>query len=239
MIDIHAHLLYEVDDGAKNIEDSLRILRDLENLGYKEIVLTPHYIKDSNYNSTKIDNEKRLILLKEKLREEKININLFLGNEIFIDNDIIYLIKQGIVSSLNNSKYFLIELPMSGEFEGYEDILKEIIDMGYHVILAHPERYFSFQKNFDRIYSLEKMGILFQSNIESIIGSYGLGAKKLVRRLLKEKKITFLATDIHHRKKDYHIWDKAKKKMLKYIKEDEYNLMTDINPKKYIFNEDR
>ena len=125
---------------------------------------------------------------------------------------------------------------MSGEFEGYIEVFTELMEKGYKVILAHPERYLSFQKDYKKVNELESIGILFQSNIESIIGNYGKRARKMVKKLLKDKKISFLATDIHHRKRDYTKWDKAKKKYLKYLSEDEYKKLTIDNPLKVINN---
>lgn len=125
---------------------------------------------------------------------------------------------------------------MSGEFEGYIEVFTELMEKGYKVILAHPERYLSFQKDYKKINELESIGVLFQSNIDSINGGYGKKAKKLVKKLIKEHKISFLATDIHRRKRDYTKWDKAKKKILKYLSIDEYNKLTIDNPLKVINN---
>ena len=224
MIDIHSHLLYGVDDGCKTIEESIEILRDLESLGYTDIVLTPHYIVNSKYTSSKKDNRNKINALKKELQKQQIHINLYLGNEIYIDEKIDYLLKNKQVTSLNDSDYLLIELPMSGEFPGYEDILFDLISKGKKVILAHPERYFAFQKDFHKINELEKMGVLFQCNIESIVNGYGKSTRKLVKRLFKEKKVTFLASDIHHRKK-YDIWNKAIIKIKKYLGNEEYEAL--------------
>ena len=230
MTDIHNHLLYGIDDGSKSLEESVSVLRDLKNYGYDNVILTPHYIIDSKYNNPRSDNLKRLDVLKSALAEEKIDINLYLGNEIFIDNDIYYYLKKGLMSSLNGSNYILVELPMSGEYSEYKEIFRYLIDKGYHVILAHPERYVSFQKDFNKVYELEKIGVYFQSNLDSIIGGYGVAAEKTIKRLLKEKKVAFLATDIHHKKRDYSKWDKAKKIALKYISEKEFDLLVNKNP---------
>ena len=122
MTDIHNHLLFGVDDGSKSIEDSVDILRDLERAGYKNVILTPHYIKDSNYSSPALENYKRLKELKEALKENHININLFLGNEIYIDEEILELLQRKEIYSLNGTNFLLIELPISGEYEGYQEI---------------------------------------------------------------------------------------------------------------------
>ena len=231
MIDIHCHLLYGVDDGASNIEESIDVLKDLANNGYSDVILTPHYIKDTKYSSTRINNYNKLKELRRALKINNINIKLHLGNEIYIDEDIYKLLAEGVISTLNNTRFILIELPMSGEYEGYKYILEDLINKGCQVILAHPERYASFQEDFSKIYELENMGVYFQSNLDSIIGGYGQAAEKMMERLLAEKIISFLATDIHHKKHDYNKWIKAKQKALEYISEEEFNILVYENPK--------
>ena len=234
MTDIHNHLLFGIDDGSKTIEESIDVLKDMKKCGYDNIILTPHYIKDSKYNNPRIDNLRRMNELQETLNNEGIDIKLYLGNEIFIDEDIYELLMKEEMSSLNGTNYLLIELPMNGEYDEYKEIFNDLIKKGYNIILAHPERYLSFQKDFNRIYELEKIGVYFQSNLDSIIGGYGEHAEKTIKRLLKEKKIAFLGTDIHHKKHDYTKWQKAKTIALKYITEREFDILTDRNPSQLI-----
>ena len=234
MIDIHCHLIYGVDDGSKSLEESVDVLRDLKRSGFDSVILTPHYIKDSTYKSSRENNLRKLEILKKAIKDCNIDINLYLGNEIYIDEDITDLLENGTISSLNNSGYLLIELPMSGDYPDYKDIFRYILNKGYRVILAHPERYVSFQKDFNKVYELERLGIYFQSNLDSILGRYGEAAEKTVKRLLKEKKIAFLATDIHHKKHDYHKWEEAKNIALKYISKREWEIITKENPSQLI-----
>ncbi|MBP3635024.1 MAG: hypothetical protein J6J17_01005 [Bacilli bacterium] len=234
MIDIHSHLLYGVDDGSKSIEESVLIIKKLNKIGFTDIILTPHYINYSSYNSCKTNNSIRFQDLKIRLANENINVNLYLGNEIYIDDEIMDLLKNNTISSLNDSKYLLIELPMSGEHESYYDIFLDLINIGYKVILAHPERYISFQKDFNKIYELKEIGVLFQCNIGSILDEYGKKARKTIIRLLKEHLITFVSTDIHHEKKNYMFVENAKKKFRKYITEKEINDLFENNAKKII-----
>ena len=198
MIDIHSHLLFGVDDGSRTLEESVHVIKKLSEVGYTDIILTPHYINDSTYVSTREENLDVLKRLKVGLIRNNVNVNLYLGNEIYIDSEIANLLKNNIISSLNDTKYLLIELPMSGENEIYYDVFLDLINMGYKVILAHPERYISFQKDFNKIYELKELGVLLQSNVGSVLGDYGRGAKKTIKRLLKENLITFMGTDIHH-----------------------------------------
>lgn len=234
MTDIHSHLIYGVDDGAKTLEESIEILSDLKKCGYDNIILTPHYIKDSTYQSTKEENLKKLKVLRAALKYYNIDLNLYLGNEIYIDDNIYELLQSGKITSLNNTRYLLIELPMSGIYDEYKEIFISLMKKGYRVILAHPERYKSFQEDFNKIYELESIGVYFQSNLDSIVGKYGENAEKIIKRLLKEKKIAFLASDIHHKKHDYDKWKTAKEIALKYITEEEYNILVNENPSQLI-----
>lgn len=234
MIDIHSHLIYGVDDGSKDIETSLKVLSNLSENGVTDIILTPHYIVDTNYVSKKTDN---IIKLKELQREVKklgININLYLGNEIYIDKDILKYIKENKMCSLNNTEYILVELPMSGVYEDYLDIFSNLINIGFKVILAHPERYTSFQKDYSLINEVVATGVLLQSNIDSIVGGYGKEAKRTMKYILKNKLVSFVGTDIHNNKSDYSYINKAINKFKKYLTDDEINDILNKNAMKII-----
>ena len=112
MVDIHCHLLFNIDDGAchllfniddgaKSCNESITIIKDMVSCGYTDIIITPHYISNSSYASPKINNISLLNTLKERLNDEEIKVNLYLGNEIFIDYDVLDLLKEELVSSLN------------------------------------------------------------------------------------------------------------------------------------------
>ena len=234
MIDVHSHLLYGIDDGSRTLEESIYIINKLKSIGITDIILTPHYIKDSLYVSPKNENLRLLKELQSKLNEKKIGVNLYLGNEIYIDEDIELLLKKNEISSLNDSKYLLIELPMSGEKENYTDIFLDLINAGYIVVLAHPERYHSFQKDFNKIYELNDIGILFQCNIGSMIGEYGSNAKKVLKRMLKEDLVYMFGTDIHRNKKDYNFLENAKNKIRRIVSEEKLNDLMINNAKKII-----
>ena len=233
MIDTHSHILYGIDDGSRNIEESINIIKSYNEIGIKNIILTPHYIKDTSYMSPRQNNLKILENLKKSLKENNINTNLYLGNEIYIDKDITKLLEQNEINSLNNTKYLLIELPMSGKKEGYYDIFLDLINKGYKVVLAHPERYKSFQQDFEKVYELEDIGVLFQCNIGSIVGEYGTSAKKVMKRMLKENLVYMLGTDVH-RYKDYDFIIKANKKIKKYTKKEQYIKIIKENAKELL-----
>lgn len=234
MIDIHNHLLFGIDDGSESLEDSINALRIMGSLGYTDIILTPHYIKDSSYSSSASENFKILKKLKKAVKENNIDINLYLGNEIFMDDDIYDLLKKEEIYSLNGSAYLLIELPMNGEYPNYIDIFEYLMDKGCHVILAHPERYFAFQEDFDKIKELHDIGVLFQCNISSLNGKYGRSPEKLIKKLLKSKMVSFLGTDTHHTILTMKDFNKAKKTALKYISNSEFENLVINNPSEII-----
>ncbi len=196
MIDIHSHLLPGVDDGFKTIEGSLKQLKQAEEEGVTSIVLTPHYILNSEFESSYAKNKKIFSLLEKEKNKLGINVNLYLSNEIYINDNIDKLIKSKKINPINN-KYLLIELPLNNNLINAENIIFDLISKGYKVILAHPERYMIFKKDRKRIDKYLSMGVMLQGNYKSLFGKYGKEAKKLLKYLLKTKKITFLGSDIH------------------------------------------
>lgn len=198
MTDIHSHVLFSLDDGSYSIEESLELLKKMKSLGYNNIILTPHYIKGSDYNANNERKRNNFYLLKEAIKEQNLNINIYLGNEIFITDNIPELIEQDEISSLNHTRYLLIEFPFHNQILNLEDIIYEIKLKGYIPVIAHPERYTYFQDNYDLVEELKDMDVLFQCNYVSILGYYGKSAEKLFKYLLKKRYVSFLGSDIHH-----------------------------------------
>lgn len=235
MIDLHSHILPGIDDGAAAIENSLDLVRELYSGGVTEIFATPHYIDETIYDSPRRANLKLVSELQKRLDAEGILAKIHLGNEIYINRDILSLLGAGEISSMGGSKYLLVELPMSGDFPGYSDIFLELIRAGYKVILAHPERYVTFQKDFDLIIELFDMGVLLQCNIGSFVDQYGKAARKLAVKLAKKKMIFGVGTDIHHlRGEDF--LPGAMKKLSKYYNSEELEELLVGNPRKIIQN---
>ncbi len=196
MIDFHSHILPGVDDGFKSMDDSLEELKIASEEGITDIVLTPHYICDSSYSSSASDNKKifnKLVKQKDKLG---INVNLYLSNEIYINDNIEELVNKKLINPINK-KYLLIELPLNGYIQNSKRIIFKLISNGYKVILAHPERYPFLKENKDAIKDFLDMGVLLQGNFMSLFGRYGKHSKKLLKYYLKKNYISFLGSDFH------------------------------------------
>ena len=133
MIDIHSHLLPGVDDGFKAIEGSLEQLKQAQEEGVTDIVLTPHYVLNSEFESSYAQNKKIFSLLEKEKNKLDINVNLYLSNEIYINDNIEKLVKTKKVNPINN-KYLLIELPLNNNLLNAENIIFDLISKGYKVI---------------------------------------------------------------------------------------------------------
>lgn len=219
MKDLHSHLCYGIDDGCKTIEESISILKKMAESGITDIFLTPHYIEDSKYNANNRKKQEILKKIKEMCRVENINVNLYLGNEIFLTDNVINLIKKGEIKTLNDSKYLLIELPMFQKDPNTRTILHNVITAGYIPIIAHPERYEYIDKKFEYLKDLQALGVLFQGNYQSLFGKYGKQAKKNLQKMIKANIISFLGTDIHHEEKLH--TDKLFKEIKKLVKSED------------------
>lgn len=238
MRDLHSHYLPGVDDGSKSLEVTKNMLKNAYKNGVTDIIFTPHYILDSRFMSSKSANE-RIIEPIIKFAKEEYNINVFLGNEVYCNSEMLDLYKRGEISTLNNSRYMLIEIPMYSKINNVKSIFFELISNGITPILAHPERYTAYYNDLDFFFELREMGVLMQMNASSIVGEYGSKAKKMVTKLLKANLISFVGSDIHsdqEAKND--LIPKIEKKLKKIVGEDQFIEITINNFARVIRNDD-
>ena len=223
MTDTHSHILFNIDDGSNNIEESIAILKEMAEVGFKHVILTPHYIEGTEYSVTNEEKDIRFALLEKRIKEENLDITIHLGNEIFLHNNLIASIEGAKCYGLNKSNYLLVELPFHNQIRGLIDILYEFKVKGYIPIIAHPERYTYLQDNPDLVDKLKEEGTLFQCNYSSILGYYRKDAERLIKYMLKKHYVDYLGTDIHHINKAFVLdnFAKIKKNIIK-ITGDEY-----------------
>lgn len=233
MKDLHSHFLYGVDDGSRSLEETKLMLKNAYENGVTDIVFTPHYIEDSKYQSVVSDNE----IILNKIKEEcKYKINLYLGNEVYINNNILKYYKEKKLTTINNSRYMLIEIPMHSKINEVKSIFFELISNGIIPILAHPERYSAYYKDFEFFYDLRCMGVLMQINFASLVGLYGHHAEIMAKKLLKLNLISFVGSDIHSPDNRFNYLKKAEKIVLKCVGEDRKKEIMQDNFTKVINN---
>lgn len=227
MIDVHSHILPEIDDGSSSYEESIEILKEAKEAGFDEIISTSHYY----LNEYTTNEEKRKELLKKLSEDKNNNVNLHLGSEIYICSNIAELIEQNEASTMNGSKYVLFEIHLRGECPELKNVIIDLQSKGYKLILAHPERYEIFQKNPTRVEEILELGVYLQSNFLSIIGEYGKAAQKTVELFLKHDMISFLGTDVHREKRYFPRVKNASEKIIDIIGKDSFDILTNENPK--------
>lgn len=199
-IDIHSHLLPGIDDGAKNFDDSLRLIQALMGFGISEFVTTPHRIQHVWDNSTEKIKITEVATLKELERHE-IKIPFRVAAEYMMDDHFVKLFQSGDVLTLKDN-YVLVEMSyLNAPIQLYE-ILFDLQVSGYIPVLAHPERYLFYHSNFDEYLKLKKAGCLFQLNLPTVVGYYGEAILKIAEKLLQKGLYDFVGSDVHH---DNHI----------------------------------
>ena len=199
IVDIHSHLLPGIDDGAKDLKNSIELIKKMSSYGIKNFITTPHVLGDVYPNNSNTIKEK-LIEVQNELKHQNISdVSISAAAEYMMDEQFVKLLKKDDILALKDN-FILVEMSyFSAPFNLYE-ILFEIQLKGYKPILAHPERYNFYHANFENYYKLKKAGCLFQLNLLSLTPQYGSNVQKVSLKLLQEDFYDFVGTDTHHKK---------------------------------------
>ncbi|MEB8108842.1 capsular biosynthesis protein [Staphylococcus equorum] len=220
MIDIHNHILVDVDDGPKNIEESIDLINQAHSEGVTDIVATPHHLQPRYDNNIQVVKEK-LNELRENELIKQLGINLYPGQEIRVTDQVIDDIHNGKIEGINNSKYLLVEFP-SNEVPHYSHkLFYELQTMGYVPIIAHPERNKAITENLDILFDLVNGGALSQITSSSLLGDFGRKVKKISLQMIDNNLTHFVASDAHSSSVRPFVMDKLfREKSLKTYYED-------------------
>lgn len=197
-VDIHSHLLPGIDDGAKDLSQSIQLIKKMRSYGIKNFITTPHVLGDIYPNSSFIIKEKLEEVKEELLNQSIKDVSINTAAEYMMDEQFSKLLEKNDILTLNDN-YILVEMSyFNAPFNLYE-ILFEIQLKGYKPILAHPERYNFFHNNFENYYKLKKAGCLFQLNLLSLTPQYGKNTQKISSKLIEENMYDFVGSDTHHK----------------------------------------
>jgi len=208
LVDMHSHLLPGIDDGVKDFAESLEIIRNLYKMGYRKLITTPHIMSDFYRNTPEI-----IRPLCEELRHElkKNNIDMVVecAAEYYLDDYFEEELKKKNLMCFGD-KYVLVETSYLNSANNFFELIFDIKMGGYQPILAHPERYVYLFDDFEKYKDIFARDILFALNLASLVGYYSKEGKKIAERLIKEKMVHFVGTDVHHVKHLPHLYNAIK-----------------------------
>lgn len=192
MIDLHSHILPELDDGSQSLAESLAMARMAVDSGITAMVATPHCAYDRTQEV-----QESWQLLTEALRDNGIPLKLYPGMEIFGTADTVRLLKEGKLLTLNGSQYPLVEFDFRSGGETETLVLRSLCKAGYRPVVAHPERYSYVQRNPHLVNQWHWMGCLLQVNRGSLLGRFGRQAQAMAVEMVERGFAAAVATDAH------------------------------------------
>lgn len=196
-VDIHSHLLFGIDDGAKDLEDALSMIQKMAANGIQDFITTPHILGDLYPNTPTIIHNKLKAVQNALSQHHLEHIRITAAAEYMMDEQFSALLEKDELLPLKG-KYVLVEMSYFSPPLNLYDILFQIQLKGYKPVLAHPERYFSYHNKIQAYHKLKRTGCLFQLNLLSLTPHYGKNVQKTARLLLKENLYDFVGTDAHH-----------------------------------------
>lgn len=196
MIDIHTHIIPNVDDGSPDLETSLAMIRHEIDIGVKEIICTPHHIY-RRYEKSVEEIKSQFNLLEEAVEKENLPIKLYLGQEICYTHreDQIKMLREGKLLTLNKTNRILLEFSFTREPEDLLDVFYNFSINGYEVIVAHIERY--EWMTYEKALAIRNEGAKIQINSNSYLGLTTWKEKRFVKKLLKKDLVDYVASDTH------------------------------------------
>lgn len=197
MIDIHSHILPGLDDGAGDMNESIRMLRLARRQGIAQVVATPHY--SHSFQNTSPDQIRSLCREVQEAAQSRLKaeIRVWSGQEIMYDGDVLDLLERGSILTLADSRYVLTEFLPTAPYSYIQGAVRELSLAGYKPILAHAERYLYLREK-DRVDEIRKQGAYIQVNIRRVGEKWYDGTTRWCRKMLRRRKIDFLGTDMHN-----------------------------------------
>lgn len=199
MIDIHSHLIPGIDDGAKNMDDALSLLRLAVDDGIERAILTPH-MHFARFNNTQKTINDKFLLLKQAARDENIAIELAVSAEVRFDSEILNLLMSNqlpMYGEFEGQRYMLLELPHSHIPVGCVELIKYLKKHNVTPVIAHPERNRDLLAAPEKIYQFASLGCWFQITASSITGCFGEDCQRLALQYIERGFAHVVASDAH------------------------------------------
>lgn len=197
MIDIHAHILPFIDDGAVSWEEAVEMCNMAYYDGIRAIVATPH-IMDGLYPNKKTDIVRKVEELRERI---EVPLSVLWGADVRVSADLVSRIKAGIIPTINDKNYLLLELPFDRIPPNFDRLIFDMQMNGITPVLTHPERCLWVKGNLKPILSrFIELGMIIQMNAGSLTGAFGKEAKAMASEMLRSGLVHVVASDCHSTK---------------------------------------
>ena len=196
MIDIHTHILFGVDDGARTLEESIALIKHEITRGITDIFLTPHLISGSHQTASKETILAHFNQLVQEVQRLQLSVRLHLGSEIYYVDSLLERIKKNEFFSLGDSNQYLVEFSTRLKTLNLEEVIYQSGLENIQIMIAHPERY--IHVDIAELLHLKPMGALLQINQSSLDGKEGFTIKRRAKKLVKLGIVDFIASDLHH-----------------------------------------
>lgn len=198
MVDIHCHILPGLDDGAGNMSDAIEMAELAFSSGIKSLIATPHCnIPGSFHNYWGLSLEDEFVNLRRELNRRNIALNVYPGQEVFLEAGFLDMLHQGKLITLNESRYMLVEFDVNERADVAYRKLQQLLAEGCVPIVAHPERYGFVNEQKEAVYRMKDLGALLQINRGSIKGAFGRTIRRKAMEILSSYQADFIATDAH------------------------------------------
>ncbi len=193
--DIHTHILYGTDDGAKTFDDTKAMIKFAYDEGTRLICLTPHFFP-AFFGDNHEQSEEAFSVLKCFCEKHYPDLELVLGNELGYKHDSIIWLQGGLCRPMGDTNYLLVEFLVDDSEDQIAEGVYRLQNAGYAPIIAHAERYKKL--TFDRIWSFRENGVLIQINADSVLKTKGLFGDKRTKKLIKKGYVDFVSSDAHN-----------------------------------------
>ena len=202
MIDIHSHIIFDVDDGPKTLEDSRRLLEESYRQGVRTIISTSHRRKGM-FETPEEKIAANFKQVQELAKQVADDLTVLYGAEIYYTSDILQKLEEGTFPSLGDTKYVLIEFSMNTPYKDIHSALGNVIRLGMTPVVAHIERYHCLENDEKKVQELINMGCYTQINSSSVLKPKLLGdshkfMKKRTQFFLEKDLVHFVASDMHN-----------------------------------------
>jgi len=195
--DIHSHFIPAIDDGSQSMEETIDLLRHMEDLGYRKVITTPHTMTNSFDNTPEIIDE-GLYQVKDSINKEGLNIEIEAATEYYLDDTFLSRLEKKEKLMTFGQNHVLVETGFMNEPPELKEASFLLTMQGYKMVLAHPERYLYLIDNKQLLEEILDRDILLQINIVALTGCYSKPVQKFAEKLIDMKVVSMAGSDCHN-----------------------------------------